>query len=638
MHQKALYVCESLLGEKYSFLREAEKMRHSNFSGFGLKLTGRADASPWSILNRYPFAMPAMFIGLTALIALSLVALVGMQGVAHAEIRPVNKAERVEKSGAMNVLQFSIAGGIGPAQTNLTQDVVRKAQAAQYDLVLLRLDTPGGLVSSMREIVQELLNSPVPVLVWVGPSGARAASAGVFLVAASSVAGMAPQTTMGAASPVNAGGAEIDSTMQKKVINDLSSLVRTIAGKQNRNVEWYEQAVKESVSITAKEAVSSQVVEIVAVSEIDFLVQAGIMGVPLSGQSVAKAQASLPRPLFAATALLPDKGEVLSRAAGSTPTGVLAKAGVISAPFFGLSEPVGVGAPSAYMVSLSSDVTPDLQSDVKPMGETEKVIQRLYFSKEQIAITQYQPGWRHSFLSWLLDPQVAYLLFLAGIGCLFLEFTHAGAILPGVLGAFCLLLGLYALTILPASAAGILLILLGLVLFVLELTIPSFGLLSVGGTICLFTGSVILFPGGDSSGEAMQLPMSTILPTVVTIGAVMGGAAFVAVRALRKKPASGAESFLGDIAQVRQWDGTKGRVFYQGTTWRARFPSATDAEKGLLPSVKDSFGNSNRPGQPEIATEVAGETSLARSQPVSVLALDGLTLIVLPMTQGKKSS
>lgn len=416
------------------------------------------------------------------------------------EKSPIATSQNGQNS-TVKILRYSIEGGIGPAQAELTETVLRRAEKIGAQFVVLELDTPGGLVSSMRDILKSMLNSPIPVLVWVGPRGSRAASAGVFLVAASSFAGMAPQTTMGAASPVDAGGENIDSTMSKKVVNDLVSLVRSVAARQNRNLNWYEDAVRSSTTITSERAAAARVVEVVASSIEDFLVQAGKHG-------------------------------------------------------------------------------------IKTLDGT------VHFSPTQLEVVQYEPTFRYSVLSWLIDPQIAYMLLLAGVACLFIEFTHAGAMIPGIIGAFCLLLGLYAMSILPTNIAGLLLILFSLVLFALEIKVTSYGLLSMGGVAALLIGSLILFP---EEGGHMALPISLILGTTGSIAVIMGGTAYLAAKALSKKPASGLETMVGEKAEVALWTGAEGKVSIYGTLWSARidkekYPDGIELKNGSLVIVKSIDG------------------------------------------------
>lgn len=374
------------------------------------------------------------------------------------------------------VLTASIRGAISPAQVEFLEDTLHQAGETHADLVLLRLDTPGGLVTSMREMVQLLLNAKVPVAVWVGPAGARAASAGVFLVAASTVAAMSPQSTIGAASPVGMGGKDVDSTMAAKIKNDILSLVRGVAEARGRNVEWYVKSVEEADSITATDAVLLKVVDMLARDPQDLLDQLAAKG-------------------------LPWQGRILRFAPGS------------------------------------------------------------------VRLVEYDPGLRHRLLSWLLDPQVAYLLLLGGMAGLFFELTTPGAIFPGVFGGLCLLLGLYALSVLPTNVAGILLILFGLVLFILELKVPSYGMLSVAALASLFMGSTILFR--TEAGMA-GLPLGTILSGLAGFALLFGGVAYVVARAQMRKSPLGSQAMVGLIAEVRTWQGERGQVLVHGEFWKAR--------------------------------------------------------------------
>ncbi|MDY7000445.1 MAG: NfeD family protein [Thermodesulfobacteriota bacterium] len=377
------------------------------------------------------------------------------------------------------VVYAEVDGSISPAQVDLLEDSLAECEQQKAKMLLLRLDTPGGLGDSMRKMVRLILNSKVPVVVWVGPSGARAASAGVFIVAASAVAAMSPQSTIGAASPVGLGGRNVDKTMAEKIKNDILSLIRGTAAARDRNVSWYVEAVERSVSITASEAVMLQVVELMAQDPRDLLSQIGTRG-------------------------LKWKGEVLR------------------------------------------------------------------FQADDVKWIEFKPGVRHSILSWLLDPQVAYLLLLGGMAGLFFELTTPGAILPGVLGGMCLLLGLYALSILPTNAAGLLLILFGLVLFILELKITSYGLLSIAGLVCFFIGSTILFR--FEYGMA-GLPLSTIIGTGLVLAAIIGTGVYLVAKAHSRKPSLGLETLIGAKAEVRAWEGQGGQVFVRGEIWSARTAS-----------------------------------------------------------------
>ena len=393
---------------------------------------------------------------------------------------------------AFTVLDVRLAGAVSPAQADMLDAALASAReqpnpnpalaatpAPMIDMVLVTLDTPGGSIDVMRRMVASILNSPTPVAVYVSPAGARAASAGVFLAAAAAVAAMAPQTTIGAASPIAGGGGDLDKTLEKKVRNDLQSLARGLADKYGRNVNWYKQAVEQAASLNAAEAAAEKVVDCIAVDRADLLVQIGKRGLP-------------------------------------TPTG------------------------------------------------------KVRFDGSQARFVAYEPGTWYGVLSWLLDPQIAYVLLLIGVAGVFFELVTPGAILPGVVGGLSLIVALYALSILPTNAAGLLLLLLAGGLFLLELHVTSFGLLSIAGVIALFLGSLLLFRFDGSSG----LPLLLILPTVAGVSALLLGAVWILTRSQRRKPQTGLQAFIGQKALVRHFEGRVGKVFVRGEIWDARLLDA----------------------------------------------------------------
>ena len=376
---------------------------------------------------------------------------------------------------AATVLEARLAAAISPAQADMLDDALRAALAKHADLLLLTLDTPGGSIEVMRRMVGSLLNARVPVVVSVSPAGARAASAGVFLVAAADVAVMAPQTTIGAASPIAAGGEDLPKTADKKIRNDLQSLIRGLADKHGRNVNWYKRSVEEAASLTATEAVAERVVDFIAVDTRDLLVQLGKRGLPTASGLVR-------------------------------------------------------------------------------------------FDGQTAVIETYEPGAWYGLISWLLDPQIAYVLLLIGVAGVFFELTTPGAILPGVVGGLALILSLYALSVLPTNAAGLLLLLLAGGLFLLEVHVTSFGLLSLAGVASLVFGSLLLFRFDGQSA----LPLTLILPTVAGVSVLLIGAGWLLARAQRQKPRSGIAALVGQTAVVRRWEGGKGKVFVHGELWDAR--------------------------------------------------------------------
>ena len=381
-------------------------------------------------------------------------------------------AEIAEKNQT-SVLYLRIEGNISPAEKDLLNRAIQQAEKDEYNFLMLGIDTPGGLGTSMRNMVKSILNARIPVITWVGPKGARAASAGVFLVASSTVASMSPQTNIGSASPVKMGDKEMSSTMKKKIKNDFLGLIRGLAESKNRNVAWYEKAVQEAANITASTALQKNVIDMLADS---------------------------PRDLMAKLA----------------------------------------------------------KSDIKWQGK------QIQFSEKNISIEQFEPGFRHGFLSWILHPQIAYFLLLGGLAGLFFELSNPGAIFPGAFGGLCLLLGLYAMSILPTNVAGLLLIVLSLILFILELAITSYGLLALGGLFGLFMGSVILF---RFEYGFMQLSLQSILPAVLAVGLVIFLGVYLVTQAQIKPQSTGAQGMLGLEGTVIDAQDKQGRAKIRGEIW-----------------------------------------------------------------------
>ncbi|WP_320171547.1 NfeD family protein [Maridesulfovibrio sp.] len=395
----------------------------------------------------------------------------------------------------INVLYAQMEGGISPAQVRMLEGLVRQAENDDSRIILLRLDTPGGLGDSMREMVRIIMSAEKPVCIWVGPSGAKAASAGTFLVAAAQVAAMAPGTTLGAASPVSVSGDDLPETMARKVTNDMAWFIRGIAQERGRNADWYAATVEQGDSVEAKQAVTINAVDFLAVSVDDFLEQLGARGI-------------------------------------DTPEG------------------------------------------------------RLRFSPQDIRIFSFDAGFSYSVLSWLLDPQVAYLLLVAGFFCLLIEFIHPGAVVPGVVGGFCLLTGLYALSILPTNAAGILLIFFGAVLFVLEVFITSYGLLSFSAAAAMLVGSMILF----KDGEISQVPLATVLGAVLSFSACAVALVFLVVRAQLRNHQTGRKTMVGLTGEVFECDGHRLKIRVRGEIWSAECFEACGLEIGTEVIITDING------------------------------------------------
>jgi len=384
----------------------------------------------------------------------------------------------------VRVLQVHDA--IGPASADYIVRGIAQAGAAGAPLVVIELDTPGGLDTSMRQIVQAILASPVPVAVFVSPEGARAASAGTYILYAAHVAAMAPATTLGAATPVAIGlpGAErkppagdpaarptegqasgaaasapppaLADPMSAKQVHDASAFIRGLAQQRGRNAEWAERAVREAVSLTAREALAAKVIDVVADDVNDLLTQIDGRRVRLHGGELTLATRALP---------------------------------------------------------------------------TETVL----------------PDWRQRLLSVIANPSFALILMMIGIYGLIFEFSSPGFGLPGTVGAICLLLALFALQLLPVNYAGLGLILLGIALLAAELVSPSFGVLGVGGTVAFVAGGLLLFDR-DVPGFGVPLALILALATSSAAMVLLGGG--MALRARRRPVVSGREEMVGASGRV----------------------------------------------------------------------------------------
>jgi len=380
------------------------------------------------------------------------------------------------------VVVIKINGAINPVVADYTVKHIQAANEAGSALVVLQMDTPGGLDLSMRQIIKGIQSSGVPVATYVAPIGSRAASAGTFITIASHIAVMAPGTNIGAAHPVNMmGGQQKDqegkpSTMEEKVVNDASAYIRSLAEKRGRNAYWAEKAVRQSQSISAEEAKKLGVIDMMAGS-----LQALLMAVD------------------------------------------------------------------------GREVTLDDGRTVVLDTQDKEVVYREMTPREQI-------------LDVISNPNVAYILMMIGLVGLYFELSNPGLILPGILGGISIILALYAMQTLPINYAGLLLILLGGILFVAELNVPTFGLLSAGGTVSLFLGSIMLI---DSDDPAMQISRTVLYPTLAVAVLVTIGTLWLATRSSGLKAVSGSEGLIGEHGTAYSKLNPKGKVMVHGEVWQA---------------------------------------------------------------------
>ncbi len=378
---------------------------------------------------------------------------------------------------AQKVVSIAIDGSINPVSADFIKRGLKEAENSRAECLLIHLNTPGGLVKSTRVIVSNILEAKVPVVVFVSPSGAQAGSAGVFITLAAHVAAMAPGTNIGAAHPVNMQG-QRDTIMNEKATNDAAAFIRSIAEKRKRNLQWADQAVRKSISITENEAVKNKVIDLISRNTTELLNK-------IDGRKIELSYGS-----------------------------------------------------------------------------------KTLHTKKATIVT-YEMSVVEKFLDQLSDPNIAYVLFLLGLYGVLFELYSPGAILPGIIGGICLIVAFYSMHTLPINYAGLALIAFAIILFLLEVKIVSHGILSIGGVISLFLGSLMLIRS-DSFLESVRISWGVIIAACAITAFFFLFIIGLGLKAQRSKPLTGIEGLLGDTGESLDTLDPFGSVRVHGEIWQAQ--------------------------------------------------------------------
>jgi len=382
------------------------------------------------------------------------------------------------------VVRMRVEDTIQPASQQFIERVLADAAERDAALVVMELDTPGGLVDTTRDITTSITTSSVPVVVFVNPPGARAASAGFFILLSADVAAMAPGTNTGAAHPVGGQGENLPEDVRDKVTNDAAAMVRSLAEQRGRNPETAERTVIESISLTAEEALEEGLIDLIA-----------------------------------------------------------------------------------------TDIN-DLLEQLKSMEVTRFNGDAVNLDLDEMQIVEIEPSFAEQLFSVLANPNIAYLLMALGALGLYVEISHPGGILPGVVGVIFLLLGLYSVSVLPVSWAGVALIFVALMLFILEVKVTSYGLLTVGGVLSFVLGSLMLF---DGPIPALRVSMGVVLPTAVVVAFLTVFLLTRVLSAYRQLPMTGYEGMIGEVGRAIGDLAPDGKVAVHGEYWDGRSVGETIA-------------------------------------------------------------
>jgi membrane-bound serine protease (ClpP class) len=388
------------------------------------------------------------------------------------------------------VYVLNISDSINPGTCDYIVSGIDAAEAKASPYIILQLDTPGGLLTSTRQIVQKMLNSKIPVVVFIGPRGAHAGSAGALITFAADVAAMAPGTHLGSAHPVGAGGEKIDGVMAEKITNDTAAFAESLARHNGRNTQWAIQSVRKSESLIAEEALKIHVVD--------------LMAEDLKDLTTKLANYKLAHPKGAVTYLGP-----------------------------------------------------------------------------VVTTTTLAPNIKQTLVSFFSDPTLAYLILTFGGLCLWIEMSHPGLILPGILGAICILTSLISFQMLPIHYGALGLILLGMGCLVAELFLPTYGVLGIGGIVSFIFGSLFLM---DTNVPEFQISLSLIFPTAAVLATAILILAYLLYTARKTQLRSGLNALVGELGEIKEpvSSSSKGMVLIHGELWNAISDSDETIPGGIV--------------------------------------------------------